>query len=325
MQFPDNFFQDECRCGFMVSEMMKRAWAAELEVLEIVTDICKKYHLQYFADGGTLLGAVRHQGFIPWDDDIDIALRREDYNRLIRVLPRELPNGFVIAGMYADSERLQKAAEVQQLRVIADENYWSFSEYLKRFHWFPYLRIGIDIFVLDYIPRDTSLADTQKYLVHFTMDLLCNWDYYVQHNQLETQLTSIENLCNIKLKRDDQLKHKLWLLVDSLCSLYHGDESDDIAMYPFWITDDSFRLSKDCYAESIEVPFEHTQIAIPKKFHEVLTGEFGDYMVPIQGAAEHEYPFYKNQERELQEIFRREGIHESVAAFCRKFTNLINY
>lgn len=89
---------------------------------------------------------MRHQGFIPWDDDIDICLKREDYNRLISILPKQLPHGFVMAGMYAGTERLRLAAEVPQLRVMADETLWDFNDYMKYFHGFPYQRAGIDIF-----------------------------------------------------------------------------------------------------------------------------------------------------------------------------------
>lgn len=73
----------EVRCDFEISAMMKRAWAAQMEVLEVVDEICQRNGLQYFADWGTLLGAIRHQGFIPWDDDIDICMKRKDYNQLI--------------------------------------------------------------------------------------------------------------------------------------------------------------------------------------------------------------------------------------------------
>lgn len=117
MEFPQNYFCAEVRDDFEIPAMMKRAWAAELEVLSVIADVCERHHLQYFADYGTLLGAVRHKGFIPWDDDIDICMLREDYMELIRVLPEELPQGFCMAGMYAREKRLQMAAYVPHLRV----------------------------------------------------------------------------------------------------------------------------------------------------------------------------------------------------------------
>ena len=83
MEFPDSYFEDEVREGFFVAGMIKRAWAAQVEVLLDIDKVCKKNQITYFADFGTLLGAVRHQGFIPWDDDLDISMKREDYNRFL--------------------------------------------------------------------------------------------------------------------------------------------------------------------------------------------------------------------------------------------------
>ena len=96
MLFPDSFFEDEVRDGFYVPALMKRSWAAQIEVLEAVARICKKHHIRWFADRGTLLGAVRHKGFIPWDDDLDICMLRDDYIRFNAVIRRELPKGFYI-------------------------------------------------------------------------------------------------------------------------------------------------------------------------------------------------------------------------------------
>lgn len=62
MEFTNDFFKKEIRDEFEITEMMKRAWAAQMEVLQVIVDICEKSGLRYFADWGTLLGAVRHQG-----------------------------------------------------------------------------------------------------------------------------------------------------------------------------------------------------------------------------------------------------------------------
>ena len=134
----------------------------QVDILNYFDAFCKKNDICYWIDYGTLLGAVRHKGFIPWDDDIDISLKREDYTEFIRLLSEELPKGFVMSGMYAASERLQQAAHSQCIRVIADEELWDFNDYMKRFHGFPYQRIGIDIFPIDYMPKDRELVEVQK-------------------------------------------------------------------------------------------------------------------------------------------------------------------
>lgn len=85
-----DFFNEEVREGFCISAEMKKVWAVEMKVLSFVISVCKKYDIPYFADYGTLLGAVRHKGFIPWDDDIDICLKRSDYMRLMKHLRKKI-------------------------------------------------------------------------------------------------------------------------------------------------------------------------------------------------------------------------------------------
>ena len=71
---PETFFEPESRCEFYVDETRKKIWAIELDLYLELMRVCKKYDLTIWADGGTLLGAVRHNGFIPWDDDMDLIL-----------------------------------------------------------------------------------------------------------------------------------------------------------------------------------------------------------------------------------------------------------
>lgn len=85
--------------GFMVfnekqKDNIQKIQDVEIKILEELDRICKKYNLEYSVAGGTLLGAVRHNDFIPWDDDIDVDLRREDFQKLLEVLPTELSDEF---------------------------------------------------------------------------------------------------------------------------------------------------------------------------------------------------------------------------------------
>ena len=97
IDFEPSFFEGETRDGFYIEPMMKRAWAVELEVLSRVSAVCKKYEIPYVASYGTLLGAIRHHGYIPWDDDIDIALPRKDYEKMLEVIKKDYSHKYTIA------------------------------------------------------------------------------------------------------------------------------------------------------------------------------------------------------------------------------------
>ena len=315
--FETNFFKKEIRDNFEITEMMKRAWAAQMEVLQVVAEICDKNNLQYFADWGTLLGAVRHKGFIPWDDDIDICLKREDYNQLINILPSQLPYGFVVAGMYASSERLRMAAYVPQLRVIADETLWNFNDYMKYFHGFPYQRVGIDIFPLDYIHKEDELAQLQKLIIQQGIIILRDWDTIEKSGQLTTALKNYGNLCGIQIEIKENIKNYLWKLIDNVTSLYHKDEAEYMTNYSMWLNIDNYKFKKEWYDKTVMLPFENIKIAAPMMYHEVLTAQFGDYMIPTQGATKHGYPFYGNMENELKKQIKATGFKGSIDEFCR--------
>ena len=82
--------EEEVIADYKISDKMKKIWKVELAMLEEADRICKKYGLTYYLVHGSLLGAVRHQGFIPWDDDLDIAMSRDDYDRFLELAPKEL-------------------------------------------------------------------------------------------------------------------------------------------------------------------------------------------------------------------------------------------
>lgn len=88
---PASFFEEETICDFLVTKERKKIWAVLLDMLIQVDRICRKHNLKYFMAFGSLLGVVRHNGFIPWDDDIDICMPRDDYEKFIVIARNELP------------------------------------------------------------------------------------------------------------------------------------------------------------------------------------------------------------------------------------------
>lgn len=76
--------------------LLRRQQLRMLELLEVIDVICRKHQIPYWLSSGTLIGAARHKGFIPWDDDLDIEMLRSDYLRLLKVLPQELPDNLAL-------------------------------------------------------------------------------------------------------------------------------------------------------------------------------------------------------------------------------------
>ena len=138
-----------------MADDLKELHEVELEMLLQLRRICEKYKLTYYLSGGTFLGAVRHQGFIPWDDDMDIALPREDYRKFVKVVNKELPDGMEFKCYATDPDYHHPVARLVNHKVCVINH--SFSDDRIEPAW-------IDIFPLDGMP-DNKLA-MQLHKVH---------------------------------------------------------------------------------------------------------------------------------------------------------------
>ena len=159
IQFDPSFFEEEVRDGFRIAPMMKRVWAAQMEVLMDVDKICRENHIKYFVNWGTLLGAVRHKGFIPWDDDIDIVMLRDDYQKFCKLKDQLMSLGYEIVNVHNDAEYDNMIARVVNGRSIDISD-----ARLNKFHNCPYV-VGLDIDIMDYKAPDPEEDELQMELV----------------------------------------------------------------------------------------------------------------------------------------------------------------
>ncbi|MCM1541735.1 MAG: LicD family protein [Blautia sp.] len=265
-----------------------------IEVLDVAAEICYKHNIRYFADWGTLLGAVRHKGFIPWDDDMDICMFRNDYEHFLEIAPTELPEGWRVLSVRNNPFHEQMHSAVSN-SVKIDYS----PEHLDRFHGCPF-SVGFDLYPLDApapsYEEEQTVQELLKLLV-YTARL-----YEEEPLQAESFLPDIERVCNVTLNRSDHLKNQLMLLADQMAQLYNPAKENGLPDIVFHAGNlEGAHLQSAWYRDSIMLPFETSFIAVPAEYDAVLKQLYGDYMTPVQGTQSHEYPFYKKQLKILAE------------------------
>ncbi len=303
MEFPESYFEDEVREGFFIPALMKRAWAAQMKVLEIVGQICEKHHIRYFAEWGTLLGAVRHGGRIPWDDDIDICMLRGDYDKFCEVADRELPEECWFWDCRTTENYDNLVGRVLNSRVHVVEG-----DLLEKYHGYPYVA-GLDIFWLDSIPANPQAEERYREIYNCTVQLLYRTRQEkcenVMHRteEFEYHLEKLEKLSGMKINRNENLQRQLYQIQvqagEMLCQKYGSNEITNV---PAWMRNPNYRLPKKNYEEVVWLPFENTKLPSPAGYEDILSIKYGSgWREPIRSGGAHEYPSYKKQQEFLEE------------------------
>lgn len=300
INIPLTFFRDEVRNGFYISTQIKQAWGAQLMVLSAIDDICRKHDITYFADWGTLLGAVRHGGYIPWDDDLDICMKRADYIKFREAAKAELPKGFAVQD-YAN----QKDHWLFIAKVV-NRNHMCFEEeHLNRYNNFPYIAC-VDIFVLDYLYQDEK---KEKERCDEIMRLLSAAEGILEGRlsaaARENCIARIERDYHIRIGRDFDARQTgiaIYKLAEEQMSRAKDSEADRVGQIFPWILKGGKGYPKEYFDEAVRLPFECTDVPVPYRYNEVARRHYGDYLKIKKGRAAHEYPFYEGQRANLQEI-----------------------
>ena len=239
----------------------------ELNILKAFIEVCEKNQLQYYLGGGTCLGAIRHKGFIPWDDDVDVALPREDYNRFLEIAQDELPDYYFLQTFITDEEYLGNFAKIRDSRTTFIEA----STKNRRINHGVY----IDIFPLDYYPeKNVMLFKLRERLYIARISSEYAPETVATASKATHVLQRITRLLMPDLKKAirDRDKHiqsvktgKYWT---SFCGVYTKKEI----------------LAPECYGKGVDAEFEGINMKIPARYDEYLTYLYGDYMTPIPPA-----------------------------------------
>lgn len=302
MYFKEEYFEEENRYGFLVSQDMKRAWAAQLEVLEEVKRVCVILDIKFYADWGTMLGAVRHHGFIPWDDDMDIAMLRKDYMRFLSEAPALLGQYYEIKSVYNDPEDDTIKARIINGRHICFE-----PDFLARFHGCPYV-VGIDIFPVDNITGNVEALDKQVDELRFLLKTVQSIPEAAPYEDEVLELMKkIEKTFGIPINYNNRLRHELKKIYDIVCARYQQENSEEVCSMIDYAEGWDYQAKRAWYEDECEMPFENTTIPVPAGYDGLLRIKYGDdYMMPRNAGSSHDYPFYKRQAEELRLVMEKE-------------------
>ena len=122
----------------------------ELEIMKEIDRICKKHNIEYFAIGGTLLGSIRHKGFIPWDDDIDLGMSSENYDKFLSVVNNELDDKYLF---HTWNDETQYALPISKVMMRGTHVVETFSK-----HVLANNGIWVDIFCYDLVPNCVAFS-----------------------------------------------------------------------------------------------------------------------------------------------------------------------
>lgn len=267
----------EIRDGYEVSSEMKKIWDIQTKMVKKLLEVCDKYNLKVWADGGTLLGTVRHHGYIPWDDDIDMVMLREDYDKLLEVAPKEFEEPFFFQDVYTDKKYPRGHAQLRYNGTAAILPYDINCPFNQS--------IFIDIFVCDLLPKRKSALVGAMCKAEFYRSML-NQSVWGKYSFLHPKkfLAHLLVKVYVAFKGFVNVYEKL-----QECYTHYDVEMSDVYSCPMFVACLVFTIQrkKEWYSDTIYMPFEDFQMPVPVGYDKILTQQYGDYMTPVRGTSLH--------------------------------------
>ena len=282
---PESFLEEEVRDGYRVSKKMKEVWAVELDLLNEFIRVCSKYNIRWWADAGTILGAARHKGMIPWDDDIDVMLMRDEYEHLCSVASKEFVHPYFFQTNDTDPGSMRGHVQLRNSNttgILLVEK--ELNKHINQ-------GIFIDIFPIDNVPDDSKLQSEQvKNIAYFKELASTYWQWKTFKPSkfitlIKYRLKYIMTTLGV-IFREKNYPHA-YENYEKETSKYHDIRSKYVAkvvLIPF----KSRRLWKrEWFNETIYLPFEWMYLPVPGGYKELLDTFYGDWHKFVIGTSTH--------------------------------------
>lgn len=274
--FPVAFFAEEDRLGFHIDRMRKEIWAVELDMLYELDRVCKKLNIRYFLDGGTLLGAARDGRFIPWDDDIDVAMLREDYDRFLREAPGEFEHPFFLQSAYNDPGYFRGHAQLRNSNTAAilphELGEVSFNQ-----------GMFLDIFVLDELFPDRAEGQYAARERLFRQREV--WNHHDYHPNPIRRAVRWGRYLLYRTRYPDS--SSFYARIEKIFRARRKSRYVDYLMY-YHSAEEIHCLEREWYEQTVELSFEGTLFPAPAGYAEYLARYYGeDYMTPKAVSSDH--------------------------------------
>lgn len=247
---------------------------ANLKILKEIDRICRKYKIKYMLDAGTLLGAVRHKGFIPWDDDADVAFTRANYDAFLKVVRRELPDGMELITPQAfggGSRFFDFTARIIYKNSKTHED----SEEM-RFYEGKLNHLWVDLFTIDELPERKSAAAVTLLLHKIIYGMAMGHRYHLDYSKYSLfHKLAVGGLANA----GRLVPMKLLFKLQKLAAVKDRRGKSSLRYYSNYQPDYLYvTLQKEWCQEIVDLDFCDTKLMAPKHWDEVLTWIYGDYM-----------------------------------------------
>ncbi len=247
----------------MDDKTLKKLQAVETEMLVVVDKFCRDNNIKYSLYAGTALGAVRHGGFIPWDDDIDICMERSEYDRFLKLWREKGPEGYFLQGT-----DIPEYEHISFSKVRKENTLFGTEHDVKLFK---HNGIFVDVFPYDKVPKDKKLR--KKYFRDVKLWMIYTRGYPYKKGSKFLELIS-RVLLLIPRKKQLQIRNKLQARIFK----YNMLDKDYDLMFLACPADLKIVYPEKIFDEVIDVSFEQKTVSLHKNYDEILKIKFGDYM-----------------------------------------------